>query len=313
MIELFENYCWTKEEQILPQKVHGMQELGNISHHNLLSAKKPFPVHYHSDFIEIYCMINGVRNSSVFENGSLHSYSVSANEAFLVYPFELHYNGKQPQKPCEYYAFQINVQNPDSLLGLNPEYSRNLYQRLLSLKNRHLRLSSTETSLLRTAFHLLLYSDRNAASMTTGIPFLTSFLFHLTHTSSSGEKNMLEIDPRIQQALNYIETNISKPLTVEELARSSHYSVSRFKARFKEEIGYPPSEYVTVQKIEHAKHLLETSNETITDLAYSLGFSSSNYFSAVFNKIMGCTPREYRRQFHAQEMQQTAAAASLVP
>ena len=124
---------------------------------------------------------------------------------------------------------------------------------------------------------------------------------------------MLEIDPRIQQALNYIETNISKPLTVEELARSSHYSVSRFKARFKEEIGYPPSEYVTVQKIEHAKHLLETSNETITDLAYSLGFSSSNYFSAVFNKIMGCTPREYRRQFHAQEMQQNAAAASLVP
>jgi len=77
----------------------------------------------------------------------------------------------------------------------------------------------------------------------------------------------------------------------------SGYSISRFKTKFKREVGFAPAEYISIQKVEASKNLLESSEVSITELAYGLGFSSSNYFASVFKKIMGCTPREYRKQF----------------
>lgn len=295
MFEIFDDYTWTKEKQEIPQHVHGLRELGNITHFNTLSAMEPLPTHYHSDLIEIHCMIKGIRNTTVFEKGSSRSYSINGNETFFILPFELHNNGPQPQKPCEFYAFQINVHDPDHILCLNPQYSRMLYDRLLTMKNRHLRLSSTELSLIRTAFNLL--SSKDPDDMSSGLQFLTCFLFNLTYMEPIGKDSSPSVDERIQQALNYVTAHISMPLSVEELAQISGYSPSRFKFKFKKETGLTPSEYVTVQKIETAKKLLETSNVNITELAYNLGFSSSNYFSSVFKKIMGCTPREYRKQF----------------
>ena len=52
-----------------------------------------------------------------------------------------------------------------------------------------------------------------------------------------------------------------------------------------------------LQKIEKAKEILTESDTSITDIAFSLGFSSSNYFCAVFKKFMDCTPKDYRKKY----------------
>lgn len=301
MFELFNEYTWTQEKQEVPQHIHGMPELGNITHFNTHSATPPSPTHYHSNFIEFHCMIKGVSNKTVFdsEKGS-HSHSISGNEIFLIFPFELHHNGTQHQGPLEFFAFQINVQNPEHILCLNPEYSRLLYDRLFSIKSRHLQLSSTEITLIRTAFNLL--TNTNLEDRTTGMQFLTCFLFNLSYLPPIKEKAM---DDRLKQTLDYVNSHISEALYVEKLAQISGYSISRFEAKFKQEIGFTPSEYITIQKVSTAKKLLETSDMSITSLAYELGFSSSNYFASVFKKIMGCTPREFRKQFIAQKKRET--------
>lgn len=300
-MEQFDESCWTKEIQRITQQVHGIPELGNLEHRITLSASVPAPIHYHSDLVEICCLIKGTRTSFVFEHDMLQPYSVSGNEAIVMYPFELHSNGMDPQKPCEYYGFQLCVKNPDHILCLDPAYSRLLYQRLFALKHRRVCLSSGEIQLLRSAFQLLLFSERTEAQVATGVQFLSCFLFNLCFILPDTEKTPDRVDARIRKALDCIRDNLNEAISVEMLARAAGLSVSRFKTVFKEEMGYPPSEYITVQKVEAAKHALETTDIGITELAYHLGFSSGNYFATVFRKIMGCTPRAYRKQFSAQQ------------
>jgi len=299
-MEQLDKSCWTKEIQRITRQEHGIPELGNLEHRITLSASVPAPIHYHSDLVEICCLIKGTRTSFVFEHDMLQPYSVSGNEAIVLYPFELHSNGMDPQKPCEYYGFQLCVKDPDHILCLDPAYSRMLYRQLFALKNRRVCLSSAEMQLLRSAFQLLLFSERTEAQVATGIQFLSCFLFHLCFALPNAEKTPDRVDARIQAALDYIRDNLTEALSVETLAQAAGLSVSRFKTVFKEEIGYPPSEYITAQKIEAAKHMLESTDIGITELAYQLGFSSGNYFATVFRKIMGCTPREYRTQFASQ-------------
>ena len=83
----------------------------------------------------------------------------------------------------------------------------------------------------------------------------------------------------------------------QELAQASNYSLSRFKAKFKEELGITPAEYITLQKMDRAQMLLKTTDDSITDIAYQLGFSSSNYFCSVFKKTLSYSPAAYRKSF----------------
>ncbi len=70
--------------------------------------------------------------------------------------------------------------------------------------------------------------------------------------------------------------------------------MSRFKTRFKQEIKISPREYINLEKIKVAEKMLKDSNYTITDIALSLSFSTSNYFAVLFKQVTGFTPTEYR-------------------
>jgi two-component system, response regulator YesN len=65
---------------------------------------------------------------------------------------------------------------------------------------------------------------------------------------------------------------------------------------FKEETGIPFREYLVHLRIETAKNFLVTSDQKISQLALRLGFDNGNYFSTVFKKYTGMTPRSYRQK-----------------
>lgn len=294
MNEIFDCFSWTKQNKTITKDKHHVPALGNFTYWNFSASPSPSPMHYHSDIIEIHCMIKGQRYSQVEDSGQLKHFTYTGNEVFLTFPFELHGNGSQPQLPCEFYAFQIITNNPDHLLGLNEDYSRSLCQILLNLKYRHFKLGMTHIQYLRSAFNF--FSDMTADSIQIGTQFLTCFLFSLQFLTPIQNNDILTIDHRIYHSITYLNKNISEPLQLEDLAAVSGYSLSRFKVKFKQEVGITPAEYITLQKLESAKRKLSETDASITDLAYSLGFSSSNYFSSVFKKFMDCTPKEYRKR-----------------
>ncbi len=71
-------------------------------------------------------------------------------------------------------------------------------------------------------------------------------------------------------------------------------STAHFTVVLRREIGATPPEYLTQRRIEAAGRALLEPGATITRVAHAFGFSTSQYFSLVFRKVQGCTPRDWR-------------------
>ena len=95
----------------------------------------------------------------------------------------------------------------------------------------------------------------------------------------------------MQRLLRYIDDHLDEPVQVSRLAQVARLSESRCKARFKREIGVPPAEFWLRKKIEQAAILLKT--RSVTEVAYALGFSSSQYFATVFKRYTLVNPSQF--------------------
>lgn len=303
MLEIFDEYSWTKERKILTYDRHKVQGLKNISHFCVSASTPPIPVHFHSHLLEIFFMMKGTRFQQVQAEGEIRSYHTKGNQGFVVYPPELHSSGNQLQSPCEYYAFQIDLSKPHDLLGLNRETSTALCHLLLSLPSRHLELGPSQRRELVQIFNL--YAQQTPVSIMRATQYLAGFLFGLSELTPIFGNDTHQIDEPIRRSLDYLNAHITENIRLDALADAAGYSLSRFKTKFKEAVGITPAEYVTMQKIELAKRRLIESDESITELAYNLGYSSSNYFCSVFKKLMNCSPQNYRMQYRNKNRRET--------
>jgi transcriptional regulator GlxA family with amidase domain len=112
----------------------------------------------------------------------------------------------------------------------------------------------------------------------------------------TGQK--LHGDEMIQQAQEYIESKLHEKLSVEDL--SSRFAAGRrnFDRRFLKATGNTPGEYLQRVKMEAAKKAFETTNKTINEVMRAVGYSDVKGFRAVFKKITGMSPLEYRSRYN---------------
>jgi transcriptional regulator GlxA family with amidase domain len=101
---------------------------------------------------------------------------------------------------------------------------------------------------------------------------------------------------RLAEAISYLETNYSEPIDLDELARRAHLSARAFIRAFRAAMGSPPIAYLIQLRINRATDLLRRSGQSITDIAFAVGFTDSNYFTRQFHKVVGISPRAYRQQ-----------------
>ena len=99
---------------------------------------------------------------------------------------------------------------------------------------------------------------------------------------------------RIEPAVKYISENYHKELSNELLAEITGVSCVYFRKLFSEIMGVSPITYVKSLRIEKAKELLKSDYGNLTDIAYSLGYSSLYDFSRDFKKHTGTAPSKYR-------------------
>lgn len=104
----------------------------------------------------------------------------------------------------------------------------------------------------------------------------------------SYRKEILEIN-------NYIEQNIHKKITLSMIAQTINMSENYISRLFKSETGINIIHYINLQKMEHAKHLLEAPHIPIQNIALSLGFDETSYFNKLFHKFYSISPTEYRK------------------
>jgi AraC-like DNA-binding protein len=99
---------------------------------------------------------------------------------------------------------------------------------------------------------------------------------------------------KLQPAIDYILQNYNKNITNDTLASVSGISTVYFRKLFSEIMGVSPITYVKSLRIEKAKELLKSDYGNLTDIAYSLGYSSLYDFSRDFKKHTGTAPSKYR-------------------
>jgi transcriptional regulator GlxA family with amidase domain len=105
-------------------------------------------------------------------------------------------------------------------------------------------------------------------------------------------------DEVVKQAQAYIEENLDKKISIEDLA--SKFAVGRrnFDRRFIKATGNTPIEYAQRVKMEAAKKLFETDCRNIKEVMYETGYSDMKAFREVFRKVTGVSPLEYRLKYN---------------
>lgn len=116
-----------------------------------------------------------------------------------------------------------------------------------------------------------------------------------TYSIFSVQKN--HSDQEILAAQGYIESNLHRRVSVEEVAKASAISKRNFVRRFKKATGNTPVEYIQRVKVEQVKKALEFGRDSIEILVREIGYEDIDSFRKVFKKITGVSPLEYRKKY----------------
>ncbi|MFH0919464.1 MAG: helix-turn-helix domain-containing protein [Fibrobacterota bacterium] len=99
----------------------------------------------------------------------------------------------------------------------------------------------------------------------------------------------------LSEVLGHLERNYTEEIRLPELAKMAQMSESRLLRSFRSATGHAPIDYLVRLRLRHAGDLLRQETQDITAIAYKVGFNDSNYFSRQFRRVMGVSPREYRK------------------
>lgn len=97
------------------------------------------------------------------------------------------------------------------------------------------------------------------------------------------------------KAILFMQSNLSKSITLDNIAQAANLSTSFCSRKFKQDTGYAPIEYFNHLRIQKACQLLHFSDLRINEVASQLGIDDPFYFSRLFKKQMGVSPAEYRK------------------
>lgn len=109
--------------------------------------------------------------------------------------------------------------------------------------------------------------------------------------------SMKNYSPPIQKVIATIDFDLTANLTLSALATMQNISPSYLSALFKQEVGETLTEYVNGKRIMKAMQLLETTKMQVQTIAQNCGILDVHYFSKIFKKTTGMTPKEYRESF----------------
>lgn len=102
------------------------------------------------------------------------------------------------------------------------------------------------------------------------------------------------MDPVASQILDFIARNYDQKIALADLEEELHYSERYLNQRFQKALGTTVIEYLNRYRIQKALAMLTDEGNAISDIGWKCGIGDYKYFSYVFKKYMGCSPKEYR-------------------
>ena len=97
-------------------------------------------------------------------------------------------------------------------------------------------------------------------------------------------------------ALSFITQNYQREISIKELAHVCNFSATHFRVLFKKAMGRTPKQYLSYIRVKMARTLLTSTDNSILNIAQSVGYDSVSSFYRTFHSLYGQTPSEYRTQ-----------------
>ena len=124
--------------------------------------------------------------------------------------------------------------------------------------------------------------------------------------------SLKDYSPLVQKVINYINLNLSGPLSLKDLAAMCYISPPYLSNLFRQEVGVTLTDYINKQRIQRAAHLLTTTDQKISSVAENVGILDGNYFTKIFKRLTGMTPTEYRRKHRTVIAEEDLSAGTAV-
>ncbi|MDV3106897.1 AraC family transcriptional regulator [Segatella copri] len=204
-----------------------------------------------------------------------HAYASNNNDPWTIY--WIHFRGNL----ADYYA-----EGAEKPITVSPNLSSRIADRNNIFEDIFLTLSDGYTieNLRYTASMLHFYLG--------SLRYLP--LYRKYHKKE--QQNDKEIDTVINASLKFMEENIERQVTLQDISQYTGYSISHFSAIFKSHTGHSPLSYFNQLKIKKACELLDTTDMKINQISYKIGIDDSYYFSRLFTKTVGISPKKYREK-----------------
>lgn len=199
-----------------------------------------------------------------------HAYGADLDDPWTIY--WVHFKGEMAGIFAEGFSTPFSIPSgDDSRISTRLGVFEEIYR---TLKNGY---SSDNLSYSAAALYYFLGS----------IKYLGKY--RKSHETHEGERDIVET------AIHFMRENLSKRLTLADIARHVNYSPSHFSAVFSRRTGYAPVNYFNQLKIQQASTYLDFTDMKITQICPRLGIDDPYYFSRLFRKHMGMSPSDYKK------------------
>jgi AraC-like DNA-binding protein len=105
-----------------------------------------------------------------------------------------------------------------------------------------------------------------------------------------------ELYRRLHRVKDYVAASFDQPITLDDIALIAGLSPNHLLRTFKQVFHQTPHQFLTAQRLEHARRLLRSTDRSVTDICLSVGFESLGSFSWLFRRHVGVSPAAYRRE-----------------
>lgn len=101
----------------------------------------------------------------------------------------------------------------------------------------------------------------------------------------------------LMSVIDYIEEHYTEDIELSQLCALVDKTPQYLCKIFKRQLGFRPVEYITKKRIQHAKHLLVSTNQSVGEISKAVGYDDMSYFGVMFRRCEGVSPSEYRKRF----------------
>jgi len=234
-------------------------------------------------------------------------YFVKAGSCFLIYPHQISFYQSSTRNPLKY-----------TWLGFNGHKAETYVENAGFAYESEIRpiVADEEISAKFNEFFDFLYKNAKSISL-TDVLYFTSVTYAIIYLLTSGrctydiddyllgikksdERTMSMDSEYVRSIISIIQSSYCENILVEEIADKLSLNRSYLNSVFKNHTGMTIKEYLISYRISISKSLLSDSNNTIQDVAFKSGFSDPLYFSRLFKKHCGVSPKIYRNKISSE-------------